>query len=128
MASLTDGLEGPVLVVNAGSSTLKLSVLDDGGDAVVERTIDPWQGEDSSGIAALLADAGPIAAVGHRVVHGGPDLHEGTVIDDALVADLDALTALAPLHQPRSLLGIRAVRSWFNDHKYVTQPPWRSTR
>jgi acetate kinase len=48
-------------------------------------------------------------AVGHRVVHGGPDLQSATVLDDAVVAKIEALTPLAPLHQPRALAGIRAV-------------------
>ncbi len=50
-------------------------------------------------------------AVGHRVVHGGPDLREATVLDDRVVAAIEALTPLAPLHQPRALAGIRAVQA-----------------
>ena len=48
-------------------------------------------------------------AVGHRVVHGGPDLREATVLDESVFATIEAVTPLAPLHQPRALAGIRAV-------------------
>jgi acetate kinase len=50
-------------------------------------------------------------AVGHRVVHGGPDFHGPAVIDDGVLERIEALSALAPLHQPRAVAGIRAVRA-----------------
>ncbi|HEY5841323.1 MAG TPA: acetate kinase, partial [Mycobacterium sp.] len=56
-----------------------------------------------------LDDLG-LAAVGHRVVHGGPDLYRPTVVDDALVARLEELSALAPLHNPPAILGIEVAR------------------
>jgi acetate kinase len=52
-----------------------------------------------------------LAAVGHRVVHGGRDFVEPTDITDARIAALDALTPLAPLHQPRCLSPMRAIRT-----------------
>lgn len=55
-------------------------------------------------------DPSRIAAIGHRVVHGG-DAFAGPVrIDDAALAAMEALTALAPLHQPQSLRLVRAIR------------------
>ncbi|GAC1395259.1 MAG: acetate kinase [Mycobacterium sp.] len=48
-----------------------------------------------------------LVAVGHRVVHGGPDLYRPTVVDDALIAKLEELAPLAPLHNPPAVLGIR---------------------
>src|SRR5207247_1070395 len=51
-----------------------------------------------------------LAAIGHRVVHGG-DLYSGPVlVDDAVIAALEALVPLAPLHQPHNLEPIRIVR------------------
>lgn len=100
-----------LLVVNAGSSSLKLSVVD--GEAATDaRTLERWAGEsDLDGLADFVGTAGGIDAVGHRVVHGGPR-HAGSArLDDGLVAELEQLTDLAPLHQPRSLAGIRAVTS-----------------
>lgn len=52
-----------------------------------------------------------IIAVGHRVVHGGPDLVAPVLIDDAVMARLEALAPLAPLHQPHNLAGIEASRA-----------------
>jgi acetate kinase len=97
-----------VLVVNTGSSSLKLSVLDR-GRPVTSRTVERWQGEDDlDEVRDFLAGAGPVAAVGHRVVHGGP-AHDGpALVGDALLAELAALTDLAPLHQPRALAAIAA--------------------
>jgi acetate kinase len=50
-------------------------------------------------------------AIGHRVVHGGPDLQSATLLDGGVMAAIEALTPLAPLHQPRALAGIRAVQA-----------------
>jgi acetate kinase len=49
-------------------------------------------------------------AIGHRVVHGGPDYSAPVVVDDAVLNQLDAFSPLAPLHQPNNLAPIRAVR------------------
>ncbi len=54
-----------------------------------------------------------LSAVGHRVVHGGSDFSRPVVLDDAVVAELEALAPLAPLHQPFNLKGIAAARSAF---------------
>jgi acetate kinase len=61
---------------------------------------------------AMAADVigGPIAAIGHRVVHGGPDFSTAARIDDAVLARIIALTHLAPLHQPKNLAPIHAWR------------------
>ena len=62
-------------------------------------------------VAFLRARLGKLpTAIGHRVVHGGPDYSEPVVIDDAVLERLEALSPLAPLHQPNNLAPIRAVR------------------
>jgi acetate kinase len=95
-----------VLVVNAGSSSLKLRVLD-GDDAVLASAdVDP---DDRSALDAFVADAPGVEAVGHRVVHGGPRFTAPVVIDDEVTAELRSLVSLAPLHQPEALAGIEAV-------------------
>lgn len=98
-----------VLVVNAGSSSVKIRVLD-ASDAVVARTdLEADRGRpDPDALAAALADVGRVDAVGHRVVHGGPHLTGATVVDGGVLAELDALVALAPLHQPPALAALRA--------------------
>ncbi|MCU1449688.1 MAG: acetate/propionate family kinase [Acidimicrobiales bacterium] len=97
-----------VLVVNAGSSSLKLSVLDSGDEVVAASEAEDWDGNDVSVLARVVEQAGPLDAVGHRVVHGGPDLRGPVVIDAETETAIEALTPLAPLHQPRALAGIRA--------------------
>ena len=101
-----------ILVVNAGSSSLKLRVLD-GADAVVA-TADlpaPRGATDAGAIAEAVAGFGEIGAVGHRIVHGGTR-YSGPVRLDAKVEEhLRALTDLAPLHQPKSLAALAAVNA-----------------
>jgi acetate kinase len=100
-----------VLVVNAGSSSLKLAVLD-GENRIAARTVERWDGDTSTAVLQELLDAtGPVDAVGHRIVHGGPT-HAGPArITARLVAELAALVDLAPQHQPRCLAGIRTTDS-----------------
>ena len=86
-------------------------------------------GEDGSGVgdhgAAMsvvtdqLAQAGVdlgrtgLRAVGHRVVHGGPDFSDPVLVDDAVINDIRDLVPLAPLHNPGALAGIEAARATF---------------
>jgi acetate kinase len=95
-----------VLVVNAGSSSLKLRVLDDGDAVLASVDVDP---DDHAALDAFVAGAPGVEAVGHRVVHGGPRHSAPVVLDDAVVAELRSLVPLAPLHQPEALAGIEAV-------------------
>jgi acetate kinase len=93
-----------LLVVNAGSSSLKLRVLSGGDETLAERNLDWPPGAPFP--AGALDDLPAVDAVGHRVVHGGEDFREATWIDDDVRSQLEALTPLAPLHQPRALEGI----------------------
>jgi len=99
-----------VLVVNAGSSSLKLRLL--GPDDAVERSEDAKPGGD---LAATLRDWPTPDAVGHRVVHGGTRFTDPVVVDDEVRGALEDLTALAPLHQPKSLEGLDAVSDLLPD-------------
>jgi acetate kinase len=63
-------------------------------------------------VAFLRARIGALpTAIGHRVVHGGPDYSEPTVINEDVLDRLEAFSPLAPLHQPNNLAAIRAVRA-----------------
>jgi acetate kinase len=96
-----------LLVVNAGSSSLKLQVLDAGDDTLAERAVE-WPAGAEFPQAAL--DGLPEAdAVAHRVVHGGEALRAATWIDDEVRTRLEELTELAPLHQPRAIAAIDAL-------------------
>lgn len=96
-----------ILVVNAGSSSLKLRVLDD-GDRVRAQADLP--GKFTAGqVRAAVASLGQVDAVAHRVVHGGTLFREPARIDPEVRAKLDSLTDLAPLHQPKSLAALDTV-------------------
>jgi len=113
-----------VLVVNSGSSSLKYAVVapDSGtmvADGIVERIGDGPVADHAAALQVAfdqMVESGQplsglgLVAVGHRVVHGGPDLYEPTLVDDALVEKLDDLAPLAPLHNPPAVLGIRVAR------------------
>jgi acetate kinase len=91
-----------VLVVNAGSSSLKLRALGPRDELLASYDLAPGD--------PLPDELPTVDAVGHRIVHGGVELTAPVVVDDAVVARLEALTELAPLHQPKSLAALDAVR------------------
>jgi acetate kinase len=141
-----------VLVINAGSSSLKFQVIatdldrirkdDDrivcagqveriGGEAIfsgksgsgasqkrtaplrdVTAALDyvlRWMASDHSGIDEIRS-LGDIQAAGHRVVHGGELFHQSVIIDDEVLTGIEECIDLAPLHNPKNLAGIRALR------------------
>ncbi|ODS01120.1 acetate kinase [Methyloceanibacter methanicus] len=97
-------------------------------------------GDHASALAAILAliesrfSGARIKAVGHRIVHGGPDYSAPVVIDEQRFADLERLIPLAPLHQPHNLSGVRAAQAAFPeavqvacfDTAFHRQHPWVS--
>lgn len=106
-----------VLVVNAGSSSLKLRLLDgnDGVEGSVDLLVDADGGFDGPGLADVLRGWPRPDVVGHRIVHGGTDLTGPVLIDHAVLARLRDLTDLAPLHQPGSLAALAAVAALLPD-------------
>ncbi|HVE25910.1 MAG TPA: acetate/propionate family kinase, partial [Sporichthya sp.] len=95
-----------VLVVNPGSSSLKLRVLA-GDDVVASDDLGSVADLDPAGLRALCEPEG-VDAIGVRVVHGGERFTEPVVVDEAVLTELTQLGALAPLHQPRCLAAITA--------------------
>jgi acetate kinase len=100
-----------ILTVNAGSSSLKLRVLDD-DEVVGSRESGSVRGETElrAELEAILA-AGPVDAAGHRIVHGGPDFTSPTLIYPAVEDELERLADLAPLHNPPAVAAIRALEA-----------------
>jgi acetate kinase len=124
-----------VLVLNSGSSSLKFAVHDTGAripllsglaerlgadgaaitfkDAGGKQTQTLPAGGHAAALDAVLAELShrgwlrALTAVGHRVVHGGERFHESVLITPDVIADIEACTPLAPLHNPPVLLGIR---------------------
>lgn len=104
-----------VLVVNAGSSSLKMSLLD-GDRRVASTTVERWGGEGHlEPVRGFVAPLRDVDAVGHRVVHGGQRYDGPVLVDDAALGYLDSLAELAPLHNPRCVAGIREVRRLLPD-------------
>jgi acetate kinase len=104
-----------VLVVNAGSSSLKHALVDTADDTILVRGEERWDPDASPGrhaeaLCAAIAAAGDRAeAVGHRVVHGGTRFAGPARIDAGTRAAIAELTPLAPLHTRAALEGIDAV-------------------
>lgn len=98
-----------VLVVNAGSSSLKLDLLD-GDDAVASESLDaPRSSVEAGDVAAAVERMGVVDAVGHRIVHGGERFVGPVRIDDDVRAGIEDLGDLAPLHQRKALEALDAV-------------------
>ncbi|MFI7065820.1 acetate/propionate family kinase [Kribbella sp. NPDC050124] len=139
-----------VLVINAGSSSLKYSLVDgSSGESVaggiVERIGEAGgsqthrgpggesAGDESIGsheealrwVVDAFSSYGPsldesdLAAVGHRVVHGGSRFAAPALIDDELIAEVKDLVPLAPLHNPANLEGISVARRLLPDVPHV---------
>ncbi len=134
----------PVLVINAGSSSLKYQVVHPVSGEVIADGLAERIGESASVIThtqngTTESDEAPLAdhqaaisrameffaangtdvanadlcAVGHRVVHGGRSFYRPTLITDDVVAEIERISPLAPLHNPANLVGIRAARELF---------------
>jgi acetate kinase len=105
-----------ILVVNAGSSSLKLRLLSRDDRLLASEDVDAPGGRADPG---QLTDAvrawGGADAVGHRVVHGGERFADPVRIDDEVVRALRELSDLAPLHQPKSLAALDAVDALLPD-------------
>lgn len=102
-----------LLIVNAGSSSLKLSVFD--GDVQVARVAvgDVGSGGHGAalelGLARMAVPVGRLTGAAHRVVHGGARLTASCQVTGAVLADIADCVPLAPLHNPANLTGIKAV-------------------
>jgi acetate kinase len=90
---------GAILVVNAGSTSLKLHAVEDDGR--------------STAVDSFAAAPPGIAAVAHRVVHGGPSFLDPVVIDEVVRDQIRELVSLAPLHNAPALEAIEAARRAF---------------
>jgi len=102
-------------IVNSGSSSIKWTVIDTGSGqslrgGLVERVTDH-----AAAMRAILEELGGEhpAVIGHRVVHGGSVFTTATLVTDEVEAAIEELSALAPLHNPANLAGIRAARAAF---------------
>ena len=133
-----------ILVVNAGSSSLKYQLVNIASNKVLAKGLCERVGSEqslhkhgidenefvyklplpdhtaamrvvldilSTGPNAVIKDMNDIAAVGHRIVHGGEFFKESALIDDDVISKIDDLAELAPLHNKAALAGINACRA-----------------
>lgn len=116
-----------IFVVNSGSSSIKYQLIDvEAGTIEVHGLIDrigeAGQVADHTAAMAVVLDeieGHAVAAVGHRVVHGGSLFASATLITAEVEQAIEDLSALAPLHNPANLLGIRAARAVLTDVPHV---------
>jgi acetate kinase len=104
-----------VLVVDTGSSSVKLRVVDESDQVVSSIDLGPPDDSLTDHIRDFVDLAGAVDAVGHRVVHGGPKFVVATVIDRYVRDALESLRDLAPLHNPSALAGIDAAQHLLPD-------------
>ncbi len=130
-----------VLVINCGSSSIKYQVISTESEAVLENGLIENIGQDKSYAEALqeiltVAEAHPIEAVGHRVVHGGAHFTDAVELTDDVIRTIEACIPLAPLHNPANLAGIQAAQAAFPQlphiavfdtafHARMPEPAWR---
>ncbi len=107
-----------VLVLNAGSSTLKWTLLDGANRATLETGSEAWEATEldrrAAQVRATLRGVSRFDAVGHRVVMGGSRFAKAVAIDRSVRADLERLAALDRLHMLPALAGIDAVSAEFS--------------
>lgn len=146
-------MSSDVLTLNAGSSSIKFSLVEAGDSALVTRAVGEIEGlggkprllirraTETKPSASELAPSDArdheaalttilrvlrrdfpearAVAIGHRVVHGGPNFDRPVLIDDEVLAALVALEPWAPLHQPHNVAGVRAARAAFPEAPQV---------
>jgi acetate kinase len=140
-------LSPPILVVNSGSSSLKLSLLDLETETVLASGIAERLGTDTADLKLVDLDGVKheevmpgadhrssllrvinilgnsrrfdVKAIGHRVVHGGEDFRRSVLVTENVVRRIQELADLAPLHNPPSVQGIRVATELFPDKPQV---------
>jgi len=137
-----------VLVLNAGSSSLKFNLFDMGketsiaegmaeriglADGILSFTFEDDKRKETlplpthrealeaiiSRLKAVVLHDTPIHAVGHRVVHGGPKYGDSLIVTDEVLKDIDHFAMYAPLHNPANAMGIRVAKEAFPDVPHV---------
>ena len=106
-----------IAVLNAGSSSLKFKLFDMKTQAVLKSVNIEHIGEKGAAFSdhhealeSIDIDFSSLDAIGHRVVHGGEEFRESVLIDEKVIATVERLSSLAPLHNPANLEGIFVAR------------------
>jgi acetate kinase len=99
-----------ILVINAGSSSLKYQLIDMSTESVVKKGIVERLVDHTSALKEVLKEVGieNVDAFGHRIVHSGEDFNSSIVFDDENMAVCEQNIELAPLHMPANLACVKA--------------------
>lgn len=137
-----------VLVLNCGSSSIKFAILNTTSEQMLisglaerigsaegniswkyngeKHTLDIADADHAAATAAIVDIIGELgdintqlAAVGHRVVHGGEKFTNSVIVNEQILADIDACAHLAPLHNPANILGIKAAQHAFPELPHI---------
>ncbi|ATX82503.1 acetate kinase [Mariprofundus ferrinatatus] len=139
--------ETVVLVINTGSSSIKMALIDMPSEQMLAEGVAQRLGEADAELSWKIADEiqqfdlncctledamqkmldllfgkvgkGLVTAVGHRVVHGGERFVAPTLLDDEVIAEIESLSHLAPLHNPSNLLGVREAMRYLPDVSHI---------
>ena len=106
-----------IAVINSGSSSLKFKLFDMDKQEVLMHVLLEHIGEEGGkflnhheALESIDIDFSELNAVGHRVVHGGEEFKEATLVNDEVLSSIEKLSPLAPLHNPANLEGIVVAR------------------
>jgi len=103
-------IDAGVFVVNAGSSSLKLRLIDQADEVAFDAELSAEHGRfDRHELADALTSLNTVGAVGHRIVHGGTTFTRPVLIDSTVRTRLESLSSLAPLHQPPALAALDVI-------------------
>jgi acetate kinase len=108
-----------VLVVNAGSTSTKLAIVEADDSTTWSSDVEPGVDAMRRALGSAGASIDAVSAVGHRVVHGGARFAAPTLVDDAVMAGIAALADLAPLHNEAGLAAMHAAREQLPDVPHV---------
>jgi acetate kinase len=102
-------INGNLLIFNAGSTSIKYRVFDHEENELINGTIENIDNYETAckQILRQIINLGEISAVAHRIVHGGEKFREPVIVDAAVLADLESIASLAPLHNPYNIAGLK---------------------
>jgi acetate kinase len=110
-----------ILVINVGSSSIKFSLLEFPAQRLLTHGL--IENNDNAAFEQMYRQIKQtqysVDAVGHRVVHGGNLFSESALINEDVIAQIEALNELAPLHNPLNLSGIKRAMKTFNNVKHI---------
>ncbi len=100
-----------ILVINSGSTSLKYKLFDENEKEIKQGYLTEIKDIEQALKNALreIGDLREIKAIGHRVVHGGDRFIKPTLVDSAVLSELEKFNDLAPLHNPYNIAGIKAI-------------------